>query len=125
MNRVLVIDADRGGAQTLALGCLEAGIAVRIAETLAEGERWLAALPIALVVVKAEVLRAAPAADLARLLTAARGIPLVASMPAATAVEEQTRLELAGFRVEPQPLDLVQVLAKTEVAQPVRPRRPR
>jgi DNA-binding response OmpR family regulator len=125
MNRVLVIDADREVAHTLALGCLEAGIAVRIAETLAEGERWLAAVPIALVVVEASVLRAAAADDVTRLTAAARDIPLVASLDAATTVEERAGLELAGFRVETGPVDLVQTLTKTEVERSRGPRRHR
>ena len=127
MNRVLVIDADREASHILALGCLESGIPVRIAQTLAEGTCCLRDVPIALVVIEAGILRSAGADDVQRLEAAAAGVPLVAALDATATVEEHARLELAGFRVETRPVDVEQVLAKTEMIarEPRAVRRPR
>lgn len=46
---------------------------------------------------------------------AAAGVPLVAALAAAAAVEEHARLELAGFRVETRPVDVAPALANTEI----------
>jgi len=69
----------------------------------------------------------AGADDVKRLETAAAGVPLVAAIDATATVEEHARLELAGFRVETRPVDVAQVLAKTEMIarEPRAIRRPR
>ena len=69
MIRVLTIDGDRNRAQALAMECLEQGVAVRIAETLCEGVRYLLDAPVSLVLAEAGMLRMA-SSDQARLFEA-------------------------------------------------------
>ena len=59
MIRLLTIDGDRNRAQALAMECLEDGVAVRMAETLCEGVRYLLDAPVSLVLSEAGLLRMA------------------------------------------------------------------
>ena len=53
MIRVLTIDDNRSRAQALVMECLEHGVAVRVAESLCEGVRYLLDAPASLVLVDA------------------------------------------------------------------------
>src|SRR5215467_13359342 len=82
MIRVLTIDGDRRRAQALAQECLEQGVAVRVAETLCEGVRYLLEAPVSLVLAEASMLRMA-SADQARLFdTVAPGVPVLLTVDA-------------------------------------------
>src|SRR4026209_1542107 len=77
MIRVLTIDDNRSRAQALVMECLEHAVAVRGAESLWEGVRYLLDAPASLVLVDAGVLRLA-GPDQARLFDAVSpGVPAV------------------------------------------------
>jgi DNA-binding response OmpR family regulator len=124
MIRLLTIDGDRKRAQALALECLEQGVAVRMAETLCEGVRYLLDAPVSLVLAEASMLRLAKG-DQARLFEAvAPGVPVILTVDAGATVEDLVDLELQGFRVMSRPFALRDLLAKVEVpAKVVRARR--
>jgi DNA-binding response OmpR family regulator len=115
MIRVLTIDGNRSRAQALAMECLEQGVAVRMAETLCEGVRYLLDAPVSLVLAEAGMLRMA-GADQARLFDAvAPGVPVVLAVDAGVRMEDLVDLELQGFRVVSRPFSLNDLLAKVEV----------
>ena len=115
MIRLLTIDRDRERALQLAMECLEQGVAVRLAETLCEGARYLLDAPVSLVLADAESLRTA-AGEPARLFeSVAPGVPVVVTVEAGTRVEDRVDLELRGFRVVSRPVALRDLLAKIEL----------
>jgi DNA-binding response OmpR family regulator len=115
MIRLLTIDRDRERAQRLAMECLEQGVAVRLAETLCEGARYLLDAPVSLVLADAESLQTA-AGEPARLFeTVAPGVPVIVTVEPGTRVEDRVDLELRGFRVVSRPVALRDLLAKTEL----------
>ncbi|HEY7040638.1 MAG TPA: hypothetical protein VID28_17375 [Methylomirabilota bacterium] len=114
MIRVLTIDGDRSRAQALAMECLDHGVAVRMAETLCEGVRYLLDAPVSLVLAEAGMLRMA-GPDRARLFElVCPGVPVVLTVDAGTRVEELVDLELQGFHVVSRPFALRDLLAKVE-----------
>ena len=114
MIRVLTIDGNRSRAQALAMECLANGVAVRMAETLCEGVRYLLDAPASLVLAEASMLRMA-GADQARLFdSVAPGVPVVLAIDAGARVEDLVDLELRGFHVVTRPFELSDLLAKAE-----------
>ena len=123
MIRLLTIDGDRNRAQALAMECLDQGMAVRIAETLCEGVRYLLDAPVSLVLAEAGMLRMANG-DQARLFQAvAPGVPVILTVDAGAKVEDMVNLELQGFRVMTRPFVLRDLLAKIELPTRVVPAR--
>jgi len=123
MIRVLTIDGDRRRAQALALECLEQGVAVRVAETLCEGVRYLLEAPVSLVLAEASMLRMARA-DQARLFdTVAPGVPVVLTVDAGGCVEDLVDLELKGFHVVSRPFVLGDLITKIELPAKTAPSR--
>jgi len=123
MTRVLIIDADRSLTQSVAMACLDDGVAVRMAETLCEGVRCMLEEPVTAVLVDVALMRF-PRTDLARLFDAvAPDVPVVVLVESARPVEETIALELQGFSVVPKPFDVRDVLAKLTPARRVRPPR--
>jgi DNA-binding response OmpR family regulator len=115
MIRLLTIDGNRNRAQALAMDCLEHGVAVRMAETLCEGVRYLLDAPVSLVLAEAGMLRLA-SSDQARLFeTVAPGVPVILLVDAGAKVEDLVNLELQGFRVVTRPFALGDLLAKIEL----------
>ena len=115
MIRLLTIDGDRNRAQALAMECLEQGVAVRMAETLCEGVRYLLDAPVSLVLAEAGMLRMGRG-DQARLFGAvAPGVPVILAVDAQAKVEDLVNLELQGFRVMPRPFTARDLLAKIEL----------
>ena len=124
MIRLLTIDGDRNRAQALAMECLEDGVAVRIAETLCEGVRYLLDAPVSLVLAEAGLLRMATS-EQARLFEAvAPGVPVILTVDAGAKVEDLVNLELQGFRVMTRPFALGDLLAKVELPVKTVPARP-
>lgn len=114
MIRVLSIDGDRNRAQALAMECMDQGIAVRMAETICEGVRYLLDAPVSLVLAEAGLLRLAKG-EQARLFEAvAPGVPVILTVDAGAKVEDLVDLELQGFRVMSRPFALRDLLAKVE-----------
>jgi DNA-binding response OmpR family regulator len=114
MIRLLTIDGDRKRAQALAVECLEQGVAVRMAETLCEGVRYLLDAPVSLVLAEAGMRLAK--GDQARLFEAvAPGVPVILTVDAGAKVEDLVDLELQGFRLMSRPFALRDLLAKVEV----------
>jgi DNA-binding response OmpR family regulator len=114
MNRMLVIDRDRTLGASLAMTCLERGVAIRMAETFCEGVRYMMEAPVSAVLVDAAALRLA-GADRGRLFdTVAPGVPVVVTVPAGTRVEEHVQFELQGFRVLAKPFAPEDVLDKID-----------
>ena len=114
MIRLLTIDGDRNRAQALAMECLEQGVAVRMAETLCEGVRYLVDAPVSLVLADAGMLRMAKS-DHARLFGAvAPGVPVILAADAGARVEDLVDLELQGFHVVRRPFAMRDLLAKVE-----------
>jgi DNA-binding NtrC family response regulator len=117
MNRILLIDRDRALGASLGMACLERGVAIRMAETLCEGVRYLMDAPISAVLVDAGTLRVA-GPDRGRIFDAvAPGVPVVVTVAAGTPVEEQVRYELQGFRVLAKPFAAEELLDKIEWAE--------
>jgi DNA-binding response OmpR family regulator len=115
MIRLLTIDGDRKRAQALAMECLEHRVAVRMAETVCEGVRYLMDAPVSLVLADAGLLRMAKG-DQARLFEAvAPGVPVILAVDAGARVEDLVDLELRGFRVVSRPFALRDLLAKVEL----------
>lgn len=115
MIRLLTIDGDRNRAQALALECLEQGVAVRMAETLCEGVRYLVDAPVSLVLIDAGMLRMAKG-EHARLFEAvAPGMPVILTADAGVRVEDLVDLELQGFHVVRRPFAMRDLLAKVEL----------
>lgn len=123
MTRLLTIDGDRKRAQGLAMECLEQGVAVRMAETLCEGVRYLLDAPVSLILAEAGMLRMAKG-DHARLFAAvAPGVPVILTVDAGARVEDLVDLELQGFRVVSRPFALGDLLAKVELPAKAAPAR--
>ncbi|HSE06020.1 MAG TPA: hypothetical protein VLK35_17865 [Methylomirabilota bacterium] len=123
MIRLLTIDGDRKRAQGLAMECLERGMAVRMAETLCEGVRYLLDAPVSLVLAEASVLRMAKG-DHGRVFEAvAPGVPVLLTVDAGARVEDLVDLELQGFRVVSRPFALGDLLAKVELPAKAAPAR--
>jgi len=124
MNRILLIDRDRALGASLAMTCLERGVAIRMAETFCEGVRYMMEAPVSAVLVDAGTLRLA-GADRGRLFeTVAPGVPVVVTVPAGTRVEEYVPFELQGFRVLAKPFAPEDVLDKIDwAAEPKAARR--
>lgn len=117
MIRVLMIDGDRALTQTVAMACVENGVAVRMAETLCEGVRYMLESPVSVVLVDAGVLRLS-GSDQARLFdTVAPGVPVVVLVKPGARVEDQVRFEMQGFQVAAKPFDVKDVLEKVEIAK--------
>ncbi|HKA61802.1 MAG TPA: hypothetical protein VKH83_05220 [Methylomirabilota bacterium] len=115
MIRVLTIDGNRSRAQALAMECLDHGVAVRMAETLCEGVRYLLDAPVSLVLAEAGMLRMA-GPDRARLFElVAPGVPVVLTVDAGGRMEDLVDLELEGFHVVSRPFALPDLVAKVEL----------
>ena len=115
MIRLLTIDGDRKRAQALAMECLEHRVAVRMAESLCEGVRYLLDAPVSLVLAEAGLLRMAKG-DHVRLFEAvAPGVPVILTAAAGARVEDRVELELQGFHVVSRPFTLRDLLAKVEL----------
>jgi len=123
MVRVLMIDGDPGRAQTLAMECLERGVAVRMAETVCEGVRYLLDAPVSLVMADAAILRMA-GPDRVRLFdVVAPGVPVVLTVDAGARMEDLVDFELQGFHVVSRPFALEDVIAKIELPAKTAPAR--
>lgn len=114
MTRVLMIDGDRALAQSVAMACMESGVAIRMAETLCEGVRYMLESPVSVVLVDSGVLRRSGSDQVRLFDTVAPGVPVVVLVKPGARVEEHVKLELQGFRVVSKPLDVRDVLAKVE-----------
>ncbi len=115
MTRVLFIDDDRALAQAVAMSCVADGIAVRLAETLCEGVRYMTEGPVTLVLIDAGLMRLS-GSDQVRLFDAvAPGVPVVVMVPEGAAVEESVKLQVRGFQVVSKPFEIQDVLAKVEL----------
>ena len=124
MIRLLTIDRDRNRAQGLAMECLEQGVAVRMAETLCEGVRYLRDAPVSLVLAEADLLRMAKADQVRLFEVVAPGVPVILTVDAGARVEDLVELELRGFRVVSRPVALRDLLAKIELPVKAAPTRP-
>jgi DNA-binding response OmpR family regulator len=114
MTRVLMIDGDRALAQSVAMACMESGVAIRIAETLCEGVRYMLESPVSVVLIDSGVLRLS-GSDQARLFdSVAPGVPVVVLVKPGARMEEHVKLELQGLHVISKPFDVRDVLAKVE-----------
>ena len=121
MIRVLTIDGNRSRAQALAMECLDHGVAVRMAETLCEGVRYLLDAPVSLVLAEAGMLRMA-GPDRARLFElVAPGVPVVLAVDVGGRMEDLVDLELEGFHVVSRPFALPDLLAKVELPSKAAP----
>ena len=124
MTRVLMIDRDRDLVHTVAMACLEQGVAIRMAETLCEGVRYMLDGPVSVIVVDCRLMRFSTSEQVRLFDAVAPGVPVVVLVEPATDVEEVVRLELQGFQVVPKPFDLRDILAKIEPAGRSLPARP-
>jgi DNA-binding response OmpR family regulator len=96
------------------MACLEHEIAIRMAENLCEGVRYLLDAPVSAILVEVSLLRLAAADQLRLFDVVAPGAPVVVMLPAEAPSEERVRLEIQGFAVVRKPFDIVEVLAKIE-----------
>jgi DNA-binding response OmpR family regulator len=117
MTRVLMIDGDRALTQSVAMACVESGVAIRIAETLCEGVRYLLEFPVSVVLVDADILRLSGSDRIRLFDTVAPGLPIVALTRPGARVEDQVQLELQGFQVVARPFDVKDVLAKVQLSR--------
>ncbi len=123
MIRMLTIDDNRNRAQQLAMECLEHGVAVRMAESLCEGVRYLLDAPASLVLVDAGVLRMAGPDHLRLFDAVAPGVPVVLAVDAGARVEDRVAFELKGFHVVSRPFALPDLLVKIERGSKIAPAR--
>jgi DNA-binding response OmpR family regulator len=123
MTRLLMIDGNRKLTEAVGRQCLEEGIAIRMADTFCEGVRQLLEIPVAMVLLNADLVRL-PGTELARLFdTVAPGVPVVVRLEAGQGMDVQVKFELHGFRVAREPIDVVDLLAKSSLsARVARPR---
>ena len=123
MTRVLVIDRDRSSAPSMAMACLDSGVAVRMAETLCEGVRCLLGEPVSVVLVDSGLMRLS-GMDVARLFDAvAPDVPVVVLVGPELPAEEVVSLQVRGFHVVPKPFDVIDVVAKLDFSRRSRPPR--
>jgi DNA-binding response OmpR family regulator len=118
MTRVLLIDGDRTFAQATAMSCMNDGIAVRLAETLCEGVRYMLDGAISAVLIDATLMRLSPSDQVQLFDAVAPGVPVVVLVPPGTTMDEMVQLQVRGFQVVPKPVTVQDVLAKVHV--PVR-----
>jgi len=115
MMRVLLIESDRALAQAAAMECIDSGIAIRLAETLCEGVRYMMDGPVSLVLIDAALIRL-PASEQLRLFDAvAPGVPVVVLMNGGASVEEAVKFQVRGFQVVARPFEIRDVLAKVDL----------
>jgi DNA-binding response OmpR family regulator len=116
MNRILVIDQDRGAMEKLGLACLEQGIGVAMADNMCEGVRVLLSDAISLVLVEGAELRFGPRESATLFERVAPGVPVVVMVRPELDLGRIVSLELAGFRVITKPVAVADLLAKVAVA---------
>lgn len=114
MTRVLLIDDDRAQAQSAAIGCMENGIAVRLAETLCEGVRCMMDDPVSVVLIDAALMRLSGSDQLRLFDAVAPGVPVVVLTRAGASVEEIAKYQVLGFQVAAKPCDIRDVLARVD-----------
>lgn len=118
MDRILMIEPDRGSAQALGLACLARDVGVAIAENLCDGVRTLLTTSVSLIVADAGALKLAPREVATFLGRIAPDVPVVVAVRAEAALDQRVAFELAGFRVLTRPLtvdDLVDKIAALEM----------
>jgi DNA-binding response OmpR family regulator len=120
MNRILVIDQDRGAMEKLGLACLEQGIGVAMADNVCEGVRVLLSDAISLVLVEGAELRFGPRESATLFERVAPGVPVVVMVRPELDLNRIVALELAGFRVITKPVAVADLLAKAAVAAELR-----
>jgi DNA-binding response OmpR family regulator len=114
MTRVLLIDGNRAFAQSVAMSCIADGIAVRLAETLCDGVRYMMEAPVSVVLIDSALMRLS-GHDQVRLFDAvAPGVPVAVLVPEGTTVEETVKLQVQGFQVVAKPFEVRDLLAKVE-----------
>jgi len=114
MTRVLLIDGDRALAQSVAMSCVEDGVAVRLAETLCEGVRYLLDGPVSVILVDAGLMRLSGPEQVRLFDEVAPGVPVVVLAPEGISVGESVRFQVQGFQVVSRPFEIREVLAKVE-----------
>ena len=120
MNRILVIDQNRGAMEKLGLACLEQGIGVAMADNVCEGVRVLLSDAISLVLVEGSELRFGPRESATLFERVAPGVPVVVTVRPDMDLNRIVALELAGFRVITKPVAVADLLAKAAVAAELR-----
>ena len=115
MNRILVIDQNRGAMEKLGLACLEQGIGVAMADNVCEGVRALLSDAISLVLVDASELRFGPRESATLFERVAPGVPVVVVVRPELDLGRIVALELAGFRVITKPVAVADLFAKVAV----------
>ena len=123
MMRVLLIDDNRAFAQSVAVSCIADGIAVRLAETLCEGVRYMMEGPVAVVLIDAALMRLSGPDQVRLFDDVAPGVPVAVLVPEGTTVEETVKLQVQGFHVVAKPFEVRDLVAKVE--RPARPSRAR
>lgn len=114
MTRVLMIDENRTLSESVGRQCFESGIAVRLADTFCEGVRQLLETPVSLILVSSRLVHLG-GAEVARLFdTVAPGVPVAVRVEPGQGIDEQVSFELHGFRVVREPVDVRDLVAKTE-----------
>ena len=103
--------------------CLGHGVAVRVAETLCEGVRYLLDTPVSLVLADAGMLRRAGTNQVRLFDSVAPGVPVILTVDAGARVEDLVDLELQGFHVVSRPFALRDLLAKVELPTKMVPAR--
>ena len=112
MNRILVIDQDRGAMEKLGLACLEQGIGVAMADNVCEGVRVLLSDAISLVLVDGSELRFGPRESATLFDRVAPGVPVAVMVRTDMDLGRIVALELAGFHVVNKPVTVPDLLAK-------------
>ena len=112
MNRILLIDHDRGAMQKLGLACLEQGIGVVMADNVCEGVRALLADSVSLVLVDNLALRLGARESATLFERVAPNVPVVVTVRPDTDLFRIVALELAGFRVETKPVTIGDLVVK-------------
>ena len=104
--RVLLIDGDRAFAESVAMSCINDGIAVRLAETLCEGVRYMMDGPVSVVLIDAALMRLSAPEQVQLFDAVAPGVPVAVLVPQGTTVEETVKLQVQGFQVVAKPVSV-------------------
>lgn len=113
MERLLLIDQNRAGAQALGLECLERGIGVIIVDNLCEAVRIVVDSAVSLIVADSALLRLTPRENAVLFERVAPGVPVVVTLRADAPLEQRVAWELAGFQVLARPVLVEELLEKT------------
>lgn len=112
MERILVIDQDKGAMHEIGLACLTRGVGVVMAETVCEGVRALLSTPVTGIVVDQRLLRLTPREQATLFERVSPDVPVAVVVGPEAPLDVRVAYELAGFRVLARPVVVEELIEK-------------